>query len=460
MAATTVIFTDSDIPARVMPKKLNLAINDLNNAIAAGGGPGTGTGDMLKSTYDTNNNGVVDTADAIGWTSVTGKPTTFPPDSTAMLRSVYDTNANNVVDTCDSLAWAKLTGIPASFTPSAHASTHLSAASDPIALATSVLAGLCPAVDNTTIQVVASKLSCVALAWTAITGKPSTFPPDSTAMLKSVYDANADNIVDHAALADTAPWTGVTGKPATFPPSAHATTHEAGGSDIIPLDTLGATTDITTLNSSTTAHGLLRKLDGTTTNFLRGDGTWVAPPTGTGDMTKAVYDTNANNIVDKAEALSTAGAAHQFWKNGNVWGQPDWSDLTGVPTGIYLTDPGTWTTLSAASGWSAGTVTPQYRIEVTGSIKTVYCRGIFQAIYTNLGTTAFTFPSAAFPTAARSNLLGGAQNTGTASDVAAYIATVSTAGVVTIYFLGGSAFVWGNPAMTQLVYLDSLIFSL
>jgi hypothetical protein len=34
-----------------------------------------------------------------------------------MLRSVYDSNLNNVVDTCDSLAWGKLTGVPGTFPP-------------------------------------------------------------------------------------------------------------------------------------------------------------------------------------------------------------------------------------------------------------------------------------------------------------------------------------------------------
>src|SRR4029077_11612521 len=99
-----------------------------------------------------------------------------------MLKSVYDTNSNNIVDAAESVPWTGVTGKPARFSPSPHAKTHLSAGSDAIAIATSVLAGLCPAVDNTTIQVVASKLSAVSLAWTAITGKPSTFPPDSTAM--------------------------------------------------------------------------------------------------------------------------------------------------------------------------------------------------------------------------------------------------------------------------------------
>lgn len=41
-------------------------------------------GDMLKSIYDTNNDGKVDAAeaaDSVPWTGVTGKPSTFPPSS-------------------------------------------------------------------------------------------------------------------------------------------------------------------------------------------------------------------------------------------------------------------------------------------------------------------------------------------------------------------------------------------
>lgn len=43
-----------------------------------------GGGDMLKSTYDTNNDGKVDaaeTADSVPWNGITGKPSTFPPSS-------------------------------------------------------------------------------------------------------------------------------------------------------------------------------------------------------------------------------------------------------------------------------------------------------------------------------------------------------------------------------------------
>jgi hypothetical protein len=83
-------------------------------------------------------------------------------------------------------------------------------------------------------------------------------------MLKSVYDTNADNIVDHAALADTAPWTGITGKPASFTPSAHETTHLDNGSDVIPL-------------ASTTRTGLSPQIPSSNPakQFHRGDNTYA-----------------------------------------------------------------------------------------------------------------------------------------------------------------------------------------
>jgi hypothetical protein len=634
-----VVFTDQKLGG-ISAVKLNKLKNDLSSAIAAGGG-GTGTGDMLKSVYDTNANNVVDTADSIPWGSVTGKPTTFPAalhaathldngsdpvpmvtasrtglvpilssdantflngsgtwstpqtltqaqwnyrniltmadpgsgnlrfdnaiagsatqiviskitannvdrynllkslqvgdtiqaqDTTAsanwiryrltavptdnaswfllpiatvtgsgttpgnndlltlsfsiagggaptgdMLKNVYDTNANNVVDTCDSLAYSKLTGTPTSFTPSAHASTHLAAGSDPIALATSVLAGLCPAVDNITIQVVTSKLSCVALAWTAITGKPSTFPPDATAMLKSVYDTNADNVVDHAALADTAtaanavPWTGVTGKPATFPPDSTAM--------------LRSVYDTNSNNIVDTCDSLAwGKLTGVPATF---------PPDSTA-MLKSVYDTNANNKVDSAESADAApwtgitGKPASFTPSAHASthldnGSDSISVVTTSRTGLapvlsgnaatYLNgtgtfsavsgsvNPGTWTTLSLGTGWTAPTQA-QYRVEVNGAVSTVYFRGMIQGAYSVIGTTAFTVPAGGQPSMSRRAVLAGAQNTGTATDVASYVADVSSAGVCTIYALTAGPFVWYDPAQTQQVYLDGLSYSL
>jgi len=80
---------------------------------------------------------------------------------------------------------------------------------------------------------------------------------------------------------------GILGKEA---PIAHASSHVSGGSDSIKLDDLAAPDDNTDLNISTSAHGLCPKAPNDTGKFLRGDGTWAAPPsTPTG-----------NNYVDHA----------------------------------------------------------------------------------------------------------------------------------------------------------------
>lgn len=53
-------------------------------AFVQGALSGFGAGDMSKATYDSNNNGKVDgaeTADAVAWTGVTGKPTSFIPSA-------------------------------------------------------------------------------------------------------------------------------------------------------------------------------------------------------------------------------------------------------------------------------------------------------------------------------------------------------------------------------------------
>lgn len=42
---------------------------------------GGGGGDMQKEVYDQNDNGIVDAAESVPWSGVTGKPSTFTPSS-------------------------------------------------------------------------------------------------------------------------------------------------------------------------------------------------------------------------------------------------------------------------------------------------------------------------------------------------------------------------------------------
>ena len=62
----------------------------------------------------------------------------------------------------------------------------------------------------------------------------------------------------------------------------HADNHKAAGADSIRIDEFAVPTDNTNLNATTGRHGLLPKLGGGTTNFLRADGSWAAPPGGGG----------------------------------------------------------------------------------------------------------------------------------------------------------------------------------
>jgi hypothetical protein len=66
-----------------IPTKVSELENDANYVTQEELGD-AGYGDMLKSIYDTDNDGKVDAAeaaDSVPWTGVTGKPSTFPPSS-------------------------------------------------------------------------------------------------------------------------------------------------------------------------------------------------------------------------------------------------------------------------------------------------------------------------------------------------------------------------------------------
>lgn len=95
-------------------------------------------------------------------------------------------------------------------------------------------------------------------------------------------------------------------------PTAHATSHKTGGSDAIKLDELAAPTDVTTLNATVSAHGLLPKLGGGTTNYLRADGTWAQPAGGGGG--------GASSGLVISEATSIGGAMSCYFVESSTLG--------------------------------------------------------------------------------------------------------------------------------------------
>ena len=104
--------------------------------------------------------------------------------------------------------------------------------------------------------------------------------------------------------------------------ATHASRHASGGADAIKLDDLAAPDDNTDLNATTSAHGLLPKLGGGTTNFLRADGSWSAPAGGSpgGSSGQVQYNDGAGGFAGFAGltvsastpnvTVTSQGAAH------------------------------------------------------------------------------------------------------------------------------------------------------
>ena len=248
---------------------------------------------------------------SVTWADVSGKPTTFPP--------VIGAGAGDAVAGNDS----RLTDAR---TPTAHAATHVTGSTDVIA---SVVAG-----GNAGLMTGADKTKLNGIA----TG--------------AEVNVNADW---NSGSGDSQ----ILNKPATFAPSAHAVTHRSGGSDAIAIDTLAAPTDITTLNASTSAHGLLPKLNNNASQFLNGQGAWATPAGGGGGATYVVLTADRTNattsyadITDLSFAVSAATRYDiecLFQYNANA-------TTTGI--GIGWTGPAspTFTTGQMISGLTGATI--------------------------------------------------------------------------------------------------------
>lgn len=115
---------------------------------------GTGNGDMLKATYDTNDDGKVDAADAadsVPWTGVTGKPTTFTPS--AHNHAIADvtnlqTELNGKAATSHTHSIANVTGLQGALDGKA-ASSHTHTASEVTDFNASVDARVIAFIDST-----------------------------------------------------------------------------------------------------------------------------------------------------------------------------------------------------------------------------------------------------------------------------------------------------------------------
>ncbi len=201
------------------------------------------------------------------------------------------TSEGSYIETADvTPEWSVIANKPSTFAPSAHASSHKSGGADAIKLdelaaptdvttldATTGAHGLMPKADKVKLDGIAASADVtsatnIASITHAATGKSTPVDADELGLI----DSEASNVLKKLT------WTNLKATLKTYYDTlyaalTHASRHKSGGVDAIKLDELAATTDVTTLNASTSKHGLLPKLGGGTTNFLRADGAWAAP---------------------------------------------------------------------------------------------------------------------------------------------------------------------------------------
>lgn len=112
---------------------------------------GFGAGDMAKSTYDTDNDGKVDAAeiaDAVPWSGITGKPTSFTPSSHS--HSIAQiTGLQTALDAKAPLASPALTGSPTAPTATAGTNTTQIATTAFVAAAIGALIDAAPGAMDT-----------------------------------------------------------------------------------------------------------------------------------------------------------------------------------------------------------------------------------------------------------------------------------------------------------------------
>jgi len=184
----------ADLSALTTTAKNNLvaAINEIRASVA-----GAGSGDMQKATYDTNNDGKVDTAaaaDAAPWAGITGKPTTFP--ATAHTHPAGDITGTLVATQIPSLDASKIaTGtIDPARMPFVASGVQVvstgSIANLTAAQQTEVVKGatvtttdgrrwLYSGAGSKTVESSYIELADVTPDWTVIANKPTTFAPST-----------------------------------------------------------------------------------------------------------------------------------------------------------------------------------------------------------------------------------------------------------------------------------------
>lgn len=160
--------------------------------------------------------------------------------------------------------------------------------------------------------------------WSGVTGKPSTFTPSThthtianVSGLQSELDSKIESLSDLGVTATAAELNKLDGVTATATELNYV---DGVTSNIQTQLNSKAASNHTHSTASTSAAGFLRQLNGSTSNFLRGDGTWATPPNTTySDMKGATSSAAGTRGLVPAPA---AGNQAKFLRGDGTWQTP------------------------------------------------------------------------------------------------------------------------------------------
>lgn len=150
-------------------------------------------GDMLKSTYDINGNGIVDRAalaDSVDWVNVLNKPGTYAPSAhTHLVSSLSNATqigrdmltASNVaavrsllnIPDSTTIDWVAIVNKPGVFSPSAH-EHNVANLADATSLGKSILVATTAAQVRSLLEI---NQSGITIDWNSVSNKPTSFNP-------------------------------------------------------------------------------------------------------------------------------------------------------------------------------------------------------------------------------------------------------------------------------------------